>query len=374
MSENIVEAALDDKAPLATSFFKPQWKWQAPSQYQRINTIDTHTGGEPTRIIVSGLPPIYGSNVIEKRRYFMQHYDNLRRGLLLEPRGHADMYGAILTSPSNPKEADLDVFFINTHGYSTMCGHATLAITKVVFETGLIEKEGQENREIRLNSPAGIVYARATFDNKTGEVVRSFFRNVPSFVYQQHQSVTVPGLGDITFDISFGGIFFAIVPLGALPISQQLDITSENYNAYISLGRQIRTASLCDPKIVIQHPTESDLNELHGVIFTGPPHNPHNHSRNVNVFEDGEVDRSPTGTGVSARAALHFARGEIGVGQVFTVESIVGSTMTGRVVEEVQFGGFNAVVPEVGGVAHIISQTELLFDPNDPFQNGFLLR
>lgn len=374
MSENTINATLDDKAPLATSFFSPKWKWEAPSRYQRINTIDTHTGGEPTRIIVSGLPPIHGSNVLEKRRYFMQHYDHLRRGILLEPRGHADMYGAILTRPSNPQEADLDVFFINTHGYSSMCGHATLAITKVVFETGLIEKEGRETREIRLNTIAGIVHARATFNDKTGEVARSFFRNVPSFVYKQHQTVAVPGLGDITFDLSFGGIFWAIVQRGALPVSHQLDMTAKNYNAYISLGRKIRAAILADPKIVIKHPLESDLDELHGVIFAGPPHDPQNHSRNVNVFGDGEVDRSPTGTGVSARAALHFARGELAVGQDFTVESIVGSTMTGRVVEEVQFGGYSAVVPEVGGVAHIMSQTELLFDPNDPFQNGFLLR
>jgi trans-L-3-hydroxyproline dehydratase len=373
MSTEITEATPNNEAPLATSPFKPLWKWQAPSQYRRINTIETHTGGEPTRIIVSGLPPIHGFNVLEKRRYFQQHYDHLRRGLLLEPRGHADMYGAILTGPSNPKEADLDVFFINTHGYSSMCGHATLAITKVVFETGLVGKEGQESREIRLSSPAGIVNARATFDDKTGKVLRSSFRNVPSFVYQQHQTVTVPGVGEVTFDLCFGGVFFAIVSLDALPISQRLEMVPENCSSFVSLGRKIRAAIINGSKIVIEHPVDSDLNELHGVIFTGPPHDPQNHSRNVNVFEDGEVDRSATGTGVSARAALHLARGEIEVGQEFTVESIVGSTMTGRVVEEVPLGGFRAVIPEVGGVAHIVSQAELLFDPSDPFQNGFLL-
>jgi len=284
------------------------------------------------------------------------------------------MYGAILTSPSNPVEADLDVFFINTHGYSPMCGHAILAIAKVVFETGLIGKEGQETREVKMNSPAGMVFARATFDEKTGEVARTSFRNVPSFVYLQHQTVAVPGLGDLTFDISFGGAFFAIVSVDVLPVSQQLEIQPENYNAFISLGRKIRRAILNDPKIEVQHPVESDLSGLFGVIFTGPPRDAKNHSRNVNVFEDGEVDRSATGTGVSARAALHFAKGEIGPGQVFTIESIVGSTMTGKVIEEVDFGGFRAVVPEVGGVAYIMSQTELLFFPNDPFRNGFLLR
>ncbi|RAO73908.1 uncharacterized protein BHQ10_009920 [Talaromyces amestolkiae] len=373
MAANTTETAPKNEVPIATSPFKPLWKWQAPSKYRRINTIDTHTGGEPTRIIVSGLPPIHGFNVLEKRRYFQQHYDHLRCGLLLEPRGHADMYGAILTSPSNPKEADLDVFFINTHGYSSMCGHATLGITKVVFETGLVEKNGQESREIRLSSPAGIVNTRATFDDKTGEVLRAFFLNVPSFVYQLDQTVAVPGLGEVTFDICFGGVFFAIVSLDTLHIPQRLEMVSENSTSFVSLGRKIRKAILDCPKIVVEHPINSDLNELHGVIFTGPPYDPRNHSRNVNVFEDGEIDRSPTGTGVSARAALHLARGELELGQEFTVESIVGSTMTGRVIREVQLGGFRAVIPEVSGAAHIVSQTELLFDPSDPFQDGFVL-
>lgn len=292
----------------------------------------------------------------------------------MEPRGHADMYGAILTAPSKPAEADLDVFFINAHGYSPMCGHAVLAIAKICFDTGLVERKGDKNHEVRMNSPAGMVYAHATFDSATGEVARSSFRNVPSFVYKQHQTVAVPDLGDVTFDISFGGAFYAFVSIDTLPPSERLEITSENYSTFISLGRRIRKAILNDPKIVIKHPVEPDLSELFGVIFTGPPHDPKNHSRNVNVFEDGAVDRSPTGTGVSARAALHFARGEIAVGEIFNVESIVGSTMTGKVVKEVTFEGFEAVIPEVAGEAHIMSRTEFFFDPKDPFSDGFLLR
>lgn len=283
------------------------------------------------------------------------------------------MYGAILTTPSNPLESDLDVIFINTQGYSNMCGHGILAIAKVVFETGVLGKENHDTQVVRMNSPSGMVYARAIFDKETGEVTQTSFRNVPSFVYLQHQTVAVPGLGDVTFDISFGGLFFAIVSVGVLPVSQQLDITSENYGAFISLGRKIRAAILQDSSIKIEHPFESDLGGLFGVIFTSPPHDPKNHSRNVNVFEDGEIDRSATGTGVSARSALHFARGEISVGQKFTVESIIGSTLTGMVVEEVQFGNFKAVVPEVSGVVHIMSRSELVYNPGDPFQNGFLL-
>ena len=283
------------------------------------------------------------------------------------------MYGAILTTPSNPLEADLDVIFINTEGYSNMCGHGILAITKVVLETGVLGKEKHDTQVVRMSTASGMVYGRATFDKETGEVTQTSFRNVPSFVYLQNQTVAVPGMGDVTFDISFGGLFFAIVSLGTLPISQQLDITSENYGAFISLGRKIRTAIIQDSGIKIEHPFESDLSGLFGVIFTSPPHDPKNHSRNVNVFEDGEIDRSATGTGVSARSALHFARGEISVGERFTVESIIGSTLTGMVVEEVKFGSFKAVVPEVSGVAHIMSRSELVYSPGDPFRSGFLL-
>ena len=283
------------------------------------------------------------------------------------------MYGAILTTPSVPLEADLDVIFINTHGCSDMCGHGILAIAKVVFETGVLGKEKSNTQVVRMNTPSGIVYARALFDKETGEVTQTSFRNVPSFVYLQQQTVAVPGLGDVTYDISFGGLFFAIVSVETLPISQQLEITSENYGAFISLGRKIRTAIIQDTSIEIKHPYESDLNGLFGVIFTSPPHDPKNHSRNVNVFDDGEVDRSATGTGVSARSALHFARGELSIGQKFTVESIIGSTLTGMVAEEIQFGTYKAVVPEVSGIAHIMSRSELVYNPSDPFQNVFLL-
>ena len=239
-----------------------------------------------------------------------------------------------------------------------MLRHGLLAITKVVFETGVLGKEKHDTQVVRMSSLSGMVFARAIFDKETGEVTQTSFRNVPSFVYLQHQSVTVPGLRDVTFDISFGGLFFAIVSVGMLPVSQQLDITSENNGAFISLGRKIRAAILQDSSIKAEHPFEPDLSGLFGVIFTSPPHDPKNHSRNVNEFEDGEIDRSATSIGVSARSTLHFARGKISVGQKFTVKSIIGSTLTGMVVEEVQFGNFKAVVPEVSGVAHIMSRSE----------------
>jgi proline racemase len=349
--------------PALPSIFPSNFTWQPPSSCQKITTIDTHTGGEPLRIIISGLPPIHGRNVLEKRRYFMEHYDHLRTGLLLEPRGHADMYGAILTE-SAEKGVDFDCFFINTDGYSPMCGHAILAIAKVVLETGLVKKE---QKEISIAVPAGIVHARAIVGGN-GEV-KSSFRNVPSFVYLLGQHVAVPGIeGGVKFDVAFGGAFYAFVDADVL----KLDLTPENYRTLIEFGRRIKKAIV--ESVTFEHPFESDLSNLFGVIFIGKAHDPAHHSRNVNIFEDGEVDRSSTGTGVSARAALHFAKGELSMNESIEIESIIGSTMTVSVVEEVMFGKYKAVIPEVGGEAHITGRHELYFYPDDPFNKGFMLR
>lgn len=340
-----------------------QWNWNPPSHWRRITTIDTHTGGEPLRIVTSGLPAIRGRTVLEKRRYFMEHYDHLRTGLLREPRGHADMYGAVLTPSAD--DADLDVFFLNTEGYSPMCGHAVLAIAKVAIETGLVRKPGPAP-ELAINTPAGRNHARAVVED--GEVRQVFFRNVPSFVYRRDQRIDVPGLGPVSFDVAFGGAFYAIVE--AQPL--RLGLMAEHYGALRDSGRRIKAAILDTLKI--EHPFEPDLSSLFGVIFTGPAETAGHHSRNVNVFEDGEVDRSATGTGVSARAALHVARGELDLEQTITIESILGSTMTVRVLERTRFGPYDAIVPEVGGTAHIMARQEAFFDPRDPFADGFIFR
>ena len=339
------------------------WKWKPPAEWLRVTTIDTHTGGEPLRIVTSGLPEIKGRTVIEKRRYFMENLDPLRRGLLREPRGHADMYGAILTRPSD--DADLDVFFINTEGYSPMCGHAILAITKVVLETGLVRKEGGRP-ELVINVPPGRNYARAVMEH--GEVRHASFQNVPSFAYLRDKQVDVPGLGSVSFDVAFGGAFYVIVDADSLNVG----LTAEHYNTLIDYGRRIKRAVLtCYP---IEHPFEPDMSSLFGVIFTGEAHDRGHHSRNVTIFEDGEVDRSATGTGVSARIALLCAQRKLSLNQPITIESILGSTMTVEAVRQVKFGSYDAVIPEVSGSAHIMSRSELYFDPKDPFNAGFIIR
>jgi len=336
--------------------------WQPPSHWPRITTIDMHTGGEPLRVFTSGLPPIEGRTVLEKRRYFREHYDYIRTGTMWEPRGHADMYGAVIT-PS--LDGDADVFFLHNEGYSTMCGHAIIALTKLVFETGIIQKEGDDPR-VTFSVPAGKVDAHALIED--GRVRECSFRNVPSFLYLRDESVDLRGLGQVQFDVAYGGAFYAFVEAESLGLS----LNAGDYHQLIDYGRRIKQAVMAD--FSIKHPFEDELSFLYGTIFTGRAVDPRHHSRNVCVFADGEVDRSPTGTGVSARAALHHAKGELKLNQRITIESILGSTMTVCVVEETKFGPFDAVIPEVSGTAAIIGRSEFYFDPDDGLSGGFLLR
>ena len=336
--------------------------WHPPAHWQKITTIEMHTGGEPLRVLISGLPPIKGNTVLEKRRYFREHYDHIRRGIIWEPRGHADMYGAIIT-PS--VDADLDVFFLHNEGYSTMCGHAIIALTKLVIETGLVRSEGNEI-QITFNVPAGKVQAHALVEN--GQVREASFRNVPSFLFLSDQSVEVPGVGRVRFDVAYGGAFYAFVDAGPLGLL----LAADDYSRLIDYGRRIKHAVASNYSI--EHPFEKDLSFLYGTIFVGPAKDSSHHSRNVCIFAEGEVDRSPTGTGVSARAAIHYAKGELRLNDQITIESIVGSVMTVSAVEVTRFGSYDAIVPEVSGTASITGRNEFYFDPDDPFREGFILR
>lgn len=347
--------------PSAPTLFD-HWTWQPPAHWTRITTLDMHTGGEPLRVITGGLPPIEGRTVLEKRRYFREHYDHLRTGLMWEPRGHADMYGAVVT-PS--LDADFDVFFLHNEGYSTMCGHAILALTKLAIETGLVHKDGSHPR-LTINVPAGKIQAQATV--AAGRVTRASFRNVPSFVSLRDQQIDVPGLGRVRFDVAYGGAFYALVEAAPLDLA----LTPEHVNQLIDLGRRIKHAVMAH--FPITHPFEADLSFLYGTIFTGPALAPGHHSRNVCIFAEGEVDRSPTGSGVSARAALHHAKGGLPLGTPITIESVLGTTMTVAAVERTTFGPYDAVIPEVSGTASITGRHEFYFDPDDPLGRGFIFR
>jgi proline racemase len=335
------------------------WNWQPPANWTKISTVDMHTGGEPLRVFTAGLPPIEGQTVLEKRRYFREHYDHIRTGTMWEPRGHADMYGAVIT-PS--VDADLDVFFLHNEGYSTMCGHAIIALTKLAIETGLV----RANPQLTINVPAGKVHAKAMLAN--GKVQKVSFQNVPSFLYLRDEQVEVPNLGRVRFDIAYGGAFYAFVEAEPLALS----LTPKAYNQLIDYGRRIKQAVMTH--FPIEHPFEEDLSFLYGTIFTGPALEPGHHSRNVCIFAEGELDRSATGTGVSARAALHYAKGELRLNEKITIESILGSTMTVQAVEITKYGPYEAVIPEVSGTASIIGRNEFYFDPEDPFREGFIFR
>jgi len=268
------------------------------------------------------------------------------------------MYGAVISSSI---DADLDVFFLHNEGYSTMCGHAVIALTKFAIETQLVNKP-----EIEINVPAGRVQARATVHN--GVVSEASFRNVPSFLYLRDQNVMVDGIGRIRFDVAYGGAFYAFVEAKDVA----LELAPEHCNRLIDLGRRIKHAVM--NQFPIAHPFEDDLSFLYGTIFTGSPQIDTHHSRNVCIFADGELDRSATGSGVSARAALHHAKGELGLNERITIESILGSTMAVEIVELTKFGPYDAVIPEVSGTASFIGRNEFYFDPADPLLNGFLLR
>jgi trans-L-3-hydroxyproline dehydratase len=338
--------------------------WRPPKEWIKITTIDSHTGGEPFRVITGGLPELPGDTILERRRHMREHLDHLRTALIWEPRGHADMYGCIVTPPVT-SGADLGVLFLHNEGYSTMCGHGIIAMTTIALETGLVTMQAPE-ATVKIDTPAGLVTAHARIaDGRVGSV---YFHNVPSFVLALDETIEVPGLGPVGYDIAYGGAFYAFVDARSLGLSTQ----SEAFAELVAKGMAIKRAVMA--RRTILHPFESDLSFLYGTIFIGPPHSEGAHSSNVCIFAEGEVDRCPTGTGVSARLALHYTRGEIGLGQPITIESIIGSRFTGRVIQEKTFGPHAAVIPEVEGAAHITGRHEFLIDPSDPYKNGFILR
>ncbi|MGE0441776.1 MAG: proline racemase family protein [Gemmatimonadales bacterium] len=330
----------------------------------RITVIESHTGGEPFRVIVGGVPAIPGSTMVAKRAYAREHLDGIRRRLMWEPRGHADMYGCFLTDPVSPG-ADLGVLFLHNEGFSTMCGHGIIALATVLVEAGLVEAVEPTTR-IAIDTPAGLVQAAVMVAD--GRVVRVRFTNVASWVEALDQSVTVPGLGTVRYDLAFGGAFYAYVDASDLGLA----LVPAQAGRLIEAGRAIKRAVQASREI--PHPFESELSFLYGTIFTGPPADPGAYSRHVCIFADGELDRSPTGTGVSARLALLAVRGALAPGERIRIESIVGSEFGGRIVERTTFGPHEAVVPEVDGVAYLTGRAEFWTDPADPLGGGFLIR
>jgi len=329
-----------------------------------IHTIDAHTGGEPLRILMSGLPAVPGATILEKRAWLRGHRDDLRRFLMNEPRGHADMYGAYLLPPVTA-DADFGVIFIHNEGYSDMCGHGIIALGKVLVEMGHVERQSPVTR-IGFDTPAGFIEARVAWDGqRAGEVT---FRNVPAFILARDLEVETPGFGRITGDIVFGGAFYYYIN-GA---QAGLEVRPEQVRSLIQLGAETKAAVIA--KTRIRHPLEPGLDQLYGTIIDGAPNRPGVDQSNVCIFADREVDRSPTGTGSSGRAAQLFLRGQLRLGQPYVNGSIVGSAFTVRVTEKVQVGEFDGAITEVTGSAHISGFNQWVLEDADPFPTGFFFR
>ena len=332
-----------------------------------IQTIDMHTGGEPLRIIFNGFSPFKGQNVLEIRNYIATHYDHLRKLLMWEPRGHADMYGCILTPP-NDKDADFGVVFLHNAGYSTMCGHAIIALSELAAR---MKCKDPENGIVKLaiDAPCGRIFSEVIA--KEGHSQPVTFQGVPSYINVLDLVIDVPTLGRVVCDIAYGGAFYAYVDMRKNQFPFQL--FPEHLPMIIDAGMKIKRA-VNGSGLTIKHPFEPDLEFLYGTIFIDDAHQQDHHSRNVCVFADGEVDRCPTGSGLCGRLAILETRGEIMPEERIIVESITGSVFTGSYVHTEDFGSFHSVIPFVEGKASITGFHHFVLEKEDPFPQGFLLR
>lgn len=328
----------------------------------RIDCIDAHTGGEPLRIVTSGLPPIKGDTILEKRDYMLKNYDNLRKLMMLEPRGHSGMYGCILVEAVT-EDGDFGVLFTHNEGLSSMCGHGIIGITKVAIETGMILAEDGENI-VKIDSPAGRVTAYA--DVVDGEVERVRFQNVPCFIYKENVEVEVDGIGKISGDVVYCGAFYIYVDSDKV----NLKINPENTEKLVKVGMEIKHKVM--DMMEFNHPT-SGVNWLYGTIFYEKPVKNQDvlDTKNVCIFADGQVDRSPTGTGTGGRVALHYFKGEMLEEDTLSNKSIIDTLMEGRIIEKTKVGEYDALVTEVSGTAYIMGFNQLVLDPKDPLNEGF---
>jgi len=336
---------------------------------RRFHTIDAHAAGEPLRLIIEGYPAPKGLTMLEKRAWVKRHADAIRRALMLEPRGHADMYGAVLTEPVTA-EADAGVLFMHNEGYSTMCGHGIVAVTTMAIERGLIQP--RQANQIVYDSPAGPVHARAYVRTREGEgangvrVDRVAFDNVPSFVFAPGLAIRV-GSREIRVDVAFGGAFYAIVDAEAAG----LPIVPGRLPDLRRVGMEIKHA--VEEALTVVHPLDKDLNGIYGTIFTGPAEREDADLRNVTVFADAEVDRSPCGTGTCAVMAVLDAMGLLPPDRPFGHESIIGTLFTGRIAGRTRVGNYDAILPELEGSAWITGEHTFLVDDEDPLKGGFRL-
>ncbi|HEY9605292.1 MAG TPA: proline racemase family protein [Allocoleopsis sp.] len=326
-----------------------------------ISAIDTHTAGEPTRIVLSGLPPIPGITMAQKKQYMKENLDYIRTLLMQEPRGHRDMFGAIITPPTTER-AMYGILFMDNASYLDMCGHGIIAITTALIEMGMVLPTEPETVVI-FDTPAGLVESHAKVEDN--QVIEVSVANVASFLYARDVELDLPDVGKITIDVSFGGNFFAMTPAKELGIS----VHPDNSSQLLEFGMMVKKA--VNAKLQVQHPFKKHINTVELTEIYDKPNPFIPFSKSVVIFGKGQMDRCPCGTGISAAMAMLYGRGELPIGIEFTNESIIGTRFKGKLVREVQVGDFVAVEPILIGEAYITGIQQLVVDPNDPLKYGF---
>ncbi|XP_072049433.1 trans-L-3-hydroxyproline dehydratase-like isoform X2 [Amphiura filiformis] len=336
------------------------------AKFDCIKTVEMHTGGHPLRIIQSGYPTIDGDTILSKRRFARDNLDHLRKLVMLEPRGHYDMYGAILVSPDLPG-ADIGVLFTHNDGYSTMCGHAVIALGRYVIDYGHV-KATEPETEVNIQCPCGLVKAFVQVtDGRTGQVR---FHSVPAFAFATDLDVDVVGHGKVTVDIGYGGAFYAFVSAERFGLDVRKSRTRDIVDAATAVSNAVKE------QVKLRHPDDKDLAFLYGTIITdGNDEWSDEPTANMCVFAKAQVDRSPTGSGVTARIALQYHKKLITLNQKRTFESgACGSRFTGSAVKDTKCGEFSAVVVEVCGHGYYTGEASFTREDNDQIKNGFLLK
>lgn len=329
-----------------------------------VHTVDTHTEGESTRVVVGGIPKITGHTMPEKKEWLEKHLDYLRTALMLEPRGHNDMFGAILTEPS-VEEADYGIIFMDGGGYLNMCGHGTIGAMTVAVETGIVEVTEPITKVVQ-EAPAGIIRGEVLVEKAKAKTVS--FQNVPSFLYKRDCALELPGYGKIKLDISFGGSFFAIVKAEQVGLS----LVPENAEKLKELGIALR--EIINKEISVQHPSLPHIHTVDLVEWWSETETKGATLRNCVVFGQGQVDRSPCGTGTSAKMATLFAKGELKIGEEFYYESILGTIFKGEILGTTKVGEYEAVIPRISGSAYITAFNHFVIEEEDPLKYGFVLK
>lgn len=325
--------------------------------------IDGHTCGNPVRLVAGGGPRLDGSTMMERRAHFLAEYDWIRTGLMFEPRGHDVMSGSILYPPTR-EDCDVAILFIETSGCLPMCGHGTIGTVTMAIEHGLIKPKTPGT--LRLDTPAGLVIAEYRQVGDYVEEVR--ITNVPSFLYAEGLSVECPGLGEIRVDVAYGGNFYAIVE----PQENYRDMADHTAGDFIAWSPVVRQR--LNEKYSFVHPENPGINRLSHMLWTGEPKHPEAHARNAVFYGDKAIDRSPCGTGTSARMAQLHGKGKLKAGDDFVHESIIGSLFKGRVEREVEMAGKKAIIPSIGGWARMTGLNTIFIDDRDPFAHGFIVK